>query len=103
MGIFKWFSADCLVPQKGNPVATNFTIVKGVKIGDWVVVEIKYPDAITYGGRKILVYDSYDEFTKLVKSGSIDPHFLEDKYSPIARFVATEQGWELAKQLAHMA
>lgn len=88
--------------NSGNPNPYKFFIDKMERNKDngSVVVMITYPDSNNYEGKKILVYDSYKKFQKLVKDQMIDPHFLKDSYSPIARFEPTEKGWELAIKLA---
>ena len=81
----------------GEPEPTNFELVSyrifGVKT---LVVEIVYPDCKNFEGHKILVYDDAEKFNALLKQGSVDPHFFEHSYSPIARFEPTERGRALA-------
>ena len=63
-----------------------------------LIVEIQYPDCINYEGKKILVFENV-EYSDLMKQGSIDPHFSDNKKfkSPIARFSPTERGWQMAE------
>ncbi len=66
----------------------------------WVVIKIHYLDCTNYEGRKILVFDSAEKFAAIYRSAAIDPHFSEDSYSPVARFVPTARGWDLANAFA---
>ena len=83
-----------------NPDPKNYVIEKLQMIGDYLVVEITYPDCTNYEGRKILVYENVTA-KQLRKQKSIDPHFASNKrfHSPIARFEPTEYGWELARKV----
>ena len=89
-------------PRLGEPIARNFKILRSVMIGKYVISEMQYPDAVTYNGKKILVYDDYKRYSCLISSGIVDPHFLDKSYSPTARFVPTEEGWDLALKFARM-
>lgn len=80
----------------GEPRPHRFKVNRMQRVGSAVVVEINYPDCKNYNGNKVLVYDSLDKFWSLVKSGVVDPHFLEQSYSPEARFLPTEAGWNRA-------
>jgi len=88
------------VPAPPNPNPFNYQIVNSIEEGGYLVILIQYPDCTNYEGRKILVYKGVNK-AHLVLQGSIDPHFSEnkEKYSPIARFVPTLEGWQLALEL----
>jgi len=83
-----------------NPNKYRWSIVRKKRVNDAIVVEVRYHDCVNYGGVKILVYDNYQEFEKLMKTGELDPHFSEDIYSPVARLEPTIRGWALAEELA---
>ena len=85
------------VPPPPNPNPLNFNIINSIEEGGYLIILIHYPDCTNYEGRKILVYKGIDK-ARLVLQRSIDPHFSEnkEKYSPIARFVPTIEGWEMA-------
>ena len=80
---------------------TNFRILRHLEIGPFLVVEVHYPDCKNYEGKKILLYRNCN-IDLLLRQGSIDPHFSENKdhYSPIARFEPTEAGWRMAGVIA---
>lgn len=87
-----------------NPNPLNCLVVKHEVIGQFLIVVIKYPDCSTFEGNKILVYENVtiDELTKQSKQVGIDPHFSASILwkSPVARFVPTENGWDMAKKFA---
>jgi len=80
-----------------NPNPRKFRIMRHTHVHNFLIVEVRYPDCINYEGRKILVYENID-LAKLKAQGHIDPHFSSSTrfYSPIARFVPTERGWDMA-------
>jgi len=89
--------ADYTQIDPPNPNPNNWIILSHQKINQFLVVKIKYPDCDNYEGEKILVYENIT-LAKLRKQVKIDPHFSENKEykSPIARFVPTDRGWDMA-------
>lgn len=84
-----------------NPDPFKFTIKETEIVGDCVVVLVHYPNCTTYNGNKILVYTHQDWKTWLCSgTQELDPHFLEGKISPIARFPANDEGEKQAKVFA---
>jgi len=86
----------CADIRPGEPRPTNFKLVSYLAFGAYVVVEIVYPDCKNFEGHKILVYDDAKKFAELFKTGSVDPHFFEHVYSPVARFEPTDRGRSMA-------
>lgn len=79
----------------GNPDPTNYRLDGIHYIGDFLILEVTYPDAKNYEGRKILVYDGDLRITDLTtQPGGIDPHFsyVTEAHHPIARFEPTPKG-----------
>ena len=105
MGVIKLFSSNsssCYnveTPTSPNPNKFRFEIVKEVVRNNTVLVIARYEDCTSYGGLKLLVYDDYEmyKFMKEIKK-ELDPHFLDDKFGPIARFVPTAKGKILAAE-----
>ena len=97
----KYFSEGCTTAPNPNP--TNFTILT---IREFVgkqsicAAEVNYPGCTVYKGNKILVFKSSE--AELKKRISLDPHFLEDNTSAIARFPFTYEGWQDAIKYAWM-
>lgn len=83
--------------NKYSPDSSNWIIEKYCHVADFLIIFIIYPDCINYEGKKILVFKGV-HISVLKKQKVIDPHFSENTnfYSPVARFVPTENGWKMA-------
>lgn len=83
-----------VVPVKVNPDAGKFTRVHTYAAGDYIVATVNYPDATTFGGNKVIVFEglSLTDFYKLTQ---LDPHFIEGN-SIVARFPGDEKGFKNA-------
>ena len=86
-----------------NPDPSNWIINDYWDDGDYLLVDITYPDCTNYEGRKHLLYKGVT-LKKLKAQKLIDPHFSESKkyYSPIARFEPTMKGWGMAMKFMEM-
>ena len=95
MGMFKKHS--------GWDDPTNFEILRTRSIGSWCVLEVQYPNATNYEGRKIMVYRRtlVKILQGIMDQKRLDPHFAEHSVSPFARFEPTAAGWTAAVTLAH--
>jgi len=89
-------------PTKGNPNPQKFEIIWEENYYDHLILVVKYPDCTNYEGKKILLFDEGVTKKEIVRQGMIDPHFSDNPnyISPIARFVPTKKGLNLAKLLA---
>lgn len=86
-------------PKLPNPDPDNYKVTKAHEEGGYLIVMINYPDCVNFEGNKILVFFEVT-LIDLVNQKLIDPHFFpsDEKYkSPVARFVPTDEGWEMAK------
>jgi len=95
-----YFSAEKREPVRSpNPDPKRFEILTHLSLvcGLYLVVRIRYEGCTTFEGEKILVYRGVS-FENLKCQGSLDPHFSENTkfHSPIARFVPTTEGWDMA-------
>lgn len=81
----------------GNPDPKHFDIQKFEAIGNYLVVKVNYPDCTNYEGNKIIVFRDVTP-RQLFSSSTLDPHFFNGTgvQSPIARFVPTDEGWNMA-------
>lgn len=81
-----------------NPNPSNYKVLNSVVINEYLIVSVNYPDSTNYEGNKILMFDRGVTIDKLIAQGEIDPHFSESKNHiyPIARFIPSEWGWQLA-------
>lgn len=107
MGI-KIFSSSSLDTTNGSsnssenlPRADRWKILKYLEIGDYLIISLNYEDCSNYEGNKILVFKS--TLKKITHQKYIDPHFSDNKkyIHPIARFIPTEEGWDMAVKLVN--
>ena len=84
------FDGTCINPRK-------YKILRTETIGKFCILLIEYPDCNNYEGKKILVFKD-TSIESIMNQGVIDPHFSSNKsyLSPIARFVPTDEGWQMA-------
>lgn len=75
----------------------TYEIIRSKSVGIFLIIKLKYKNTDNYEGKKILVFESVD-IEKLINMKHIDPHFLEGTEipHPIARFVPTHKGWQMA-------
>lgn len=102
IGPFSRSTYDRGYQTSNNPDPKNYQIKKISRIGKFTVVEINYPNCKNYEGNKVMVYKDFDKV--LIAGRGIDPHFSKDHpdISPIARFVPTIEGWNMAVDLVNM-
>jgi hypothetical protein len=87
-----------LVKQVTTPDPSKFEILETYEFRGRCIARVKYADATTFEGEKILVFDAPAD--KVREQAVLDPHFCEgDHLSPVARFKPTE--WRLAKWFLH--
>ena len=70
----------------------NFAILKG---DDYIALRVHYPDATEFNGIKIMIYKK-ELYNWLKQTNKLDPHFLNNNTSPIARFPGNDIGWDMA-------
>lgn len=89
-------------PALGDPNPARFKIVRSFALGEWLAAEIVWPDASNFEGRKVALYRS--SLAQLQAAAILDPHFSETPgpLVPIARFVPTEEGWDMALSLMEL-
>lgn len=83
-----------------NPDPKRCYIKKHLKIGIFLILYIRYIDSINFEGNKLLVYNNciLEDLEKQLLTVGVDPHFSNTKefYSPIARFIPTDEGIKMA-------
>ena len=85
----------------GNPDPNNYRLLRAQEFPGYLLVLIQYPDCKNYEGKKILLFEGLT-LVDLVNQKQIDPHFFPKQgeiHSPIARFVPTDEGWDMAMLL----
>ncbi len=85
-------------PAAPNPDPNKWKVLEAHEENNWLVIRLKYEGCTNYEGEKILVYKNMT-LIKLINNKLIDPHFFPNGVSPIARFVPTHEGWNLALKL----
>lgn len=80
-----------------NPNPEQFEILRTHVEGNYMVVELRYIGCTNYEGRKILLFDS-ETLESIESAKRLDPHFCDSPHciSPIARFLPTDSGWQMA-------
>ena len=74
-----------------NPDPKHFEITGHTVNGEYVILEVVYPNCTNYEGKKLLVFKGHTVKSLLLLK-EMDPHFLEDGFSCIARFAPTDEG-----------
>ncbi len=89
------------ITKNPNPRPDNYKIQRSKVVGNFLIIDIQYPDCTNYEGRKILVFEGCT-LQDLKKQKLIDPHFSENKrfISPVARLEPTKKGWMYAESFA---
>src|SRR3954464_15358276 len=90
-----------------TPDSSNYTIEDVCRVGQNVVLKVKYPNCsnCAYEGNKVMVFLNVTE-TQILRWKKIDPHFRDpvrailssEAPSPAARFPASPEGWKDAIQ-----
>jgi len=89
-------SSPYAVPNS-NPNPERFKIIDEWSQNGFLILLVNYPDAKNYEGNKLLVYRGFISSSMLLahNRGRLDPHFYQDKGSPIARFRPDAESVEL--------
>ncbi len=83
------------VAMGAKPDPHNFTVLRWELVQGNTIVLALYPGSLTFHGQKLmLLRGEHTEFTTL------DPHFLDEEYAVVARFIPTDKGWEMARMCA---
>ena len=99
MGMKLFSSGESWQTASNNPNPSKFKILELIVFLRYTYVEIEYIGCVNYEGVKVLVYKG-DVSEKLMTASQIDPHFLEQGLSPVARFAPNDTGRRLALELA---
>jgi hypothetical protein len=84
-------------PIAPDPDPFRFSIDAIHSEGAYTLLRMTYHGCTNYEGRKILLLRKTASEVMALKS--LDPHFLDDgKNGLIARFVPTNEGWEMGKK-----
>jgi hypothetical protein len=77
-----------------NPNPYRFEVLDITESAKYFMLVLKYLDCTEYEGKKVLVYKikHKEDVEKMLDESCIDPHFLENRISPIARFPGNVEG-----------
>jgi hypothetical protein len=89
MGDIKMIAMGC------KPDPYKFRIVSLEHINGNMVILANYEGCQTFGGDKLMLLKGLHHVSE-----TLDPHFLDDDYPVVARFVPTATGWALARLCA---
>ena len=79
-----------------KPNSCNFKILSSTAVGRYLMVEVGYRGCTGFNRKQILVFKNIS-VGALMLGQSLDPEFSEKVgYSPIAKFVPTQEGRQMA-------
>ena len=79
-----------------KPDPFKFTVIHSEIVNDNTIIIANYGGQ-TFNGNKLMVLRGVFDVANLT---SLDPHFLDEDYAVVARFVPTDEGLELARLCA---
>ena len=80
-----------------KPDPNNFTIKHIELVCGNTIVEAQYHGCATFDGHKLMLLRGNWNIDQLL---TLDPHFLDEKYAVIARFIPTKEGLKMARACA---
>jgi hypothetical protein len=80
------------IAMGAKPDPYKFKIVQKEIVNGNTVILANYEGCLTFGGNKLMLLKGEHEIGE-----TLDPHFLDDDYPVVARFVPNEDGWNLAR------
>lgn len=78
-----------------KPDPYNFKVLEMEVINGNAIILANYPGCLTYEGNKLMLLRGEHPI-----GDTLDPHFLDDDYAVVARFLPTELGWKMARLCA---
>lgn len=80
-----------------KPDPTKFEIVELEHCHACTIILAKYEGCKTFDGNKLILLDGIHN---LMDFETLDPHFLDEEYAVIGRFIPNEKGWTMARASA---
>lgn len=104
MGVLNKFKNCMSSPYavaNSNPDPSKFKIINEEYHNGYLVLMVDYPDCTNFEGRKLLVYEGFENSQQLIKFNlfKLDPHFADRRGSPIARFKPTDESLILIERM----
>lgn len=85
------------VAMGAKPDPKKFTIKKLELVNNNMIVLANYDGCVTFGGDKLMLLKGIHAISE-----TLDPHFLNEDYPVVARFIPTKDGWEMARNCANI-
>lgn len=80
-----------------KPDPTKFEIKELEHWFGHTIILANYEGCLTFGGDKLMLLEGIHN---PMDFETLDPHFLDDDYAVVARFIPTPHGWRMAKAAA---
>ena len=80
-----------------KPDPNNFTLKHIELVSGNTIIEAQYHGCITFNGHKLMLLRGNWNLDQLL---TLDPHFLDNDYAVIARFIPTKEGLKMARECA---
>lgn len=77
-----------------KPDPYSFKLVRWSWVNGNTIIMANYPGCTSFGGDKLMLLRGEFEPNGLE---TLDPHFLDEEYAVIGRFVPNEDGWRMAE------
>lgn len=96
-------SISKFVLEYGSPNPKRFDVIRSLVVNGYLIVRVNYPNCNNYEGNKILVFPKDVTMNDLWDQEVIDPRFSDDEefHHPVARFIPTARGWNMAVRMIH--
>lgn len=78
-----------------KPDPYKFKIIKTEIVNGNTIVLANFEGCLSFSGNKLMLLRGTPEISDV-----LDPHFLNETYPVIARFIPTDEGWNMAKLCA---
>lgn len=83
------------IAMGAKPDPYNFKIVKSSIINGNTIIMANYNGCLTFSGNKLMLLKGTPQIGE-----TLDPHFLDEEYAVVARFIPNDIGWKLAELCA---
>lgn len=77
-----------------NPNPLKFKVLAYSLFPPYLIVLVEYVGCTNFEGKKIMIYKNVF-LTEILHAKSLDPHFQDQRFSPIVRLSPGEEGWQM--------
>jgi hypothetical protein len=82
-----------------KPDPYKFEIDELEHVGNCTIILANYEGCKTFDGNKLMLLRGIHN---LMDFETLDPHFLDEEYAVVARFIPNEVGWKMARVAAYV-